>query len=171
DMDDNMRFPKEKIEAKDEVLKLLNVIKETNELYKAQEIVNVLVGRSNALIKSHKTDTLPVFGSGKDQDSSYWMALLRQVLVAGYLIKDIELYGVIRLSKRGKSFIKKPESFMMNKDHSYDKSESDDAEVIQKADTVIDKELFDLLKKEVKRIADENDLPPYVVFQEPSIED
>src|SRR5699024_8744213 len=103
--------------------------------------------------------------------SSYWMALLRQVLVAGYLIKDIELYGVIRLSKRGKSFIKKPESFMMTKDHSYDKSESDDAEVIQKADTVIDKELFDLLKKEVKRIADENDLPPYVVFQEPSIED
>ncbi|HLW15567.1 MAG TPA: ATP-dependent DNA helicase RecQ [Flavobacteriaceae bacterium] len=171
DMDDNMRHPKEKIEAKEEVLTMLKVIQKTNELYKARELVNVLVGRSNALIKSHKTDTMPYFGIGKEKDSSFWMALLRQVLVAGYLVKDIELYGVIRLSKRGKSFIKKPESFRMTLDHSYNESETDSFEVVQKANEVIDKELFDLLKKEVKRIADKNNLPPYVVFQEPSLED
>lgn len=171
DMDDNMRYPKEKIEAKKEVLKLLDVIDKTNELYKAQEVVNVLVGRSNALIKSHKTDAMPYFGSGKEHDSSYWMALLRQVLVAGYLIKDIELYGVLRLSKRGRNFIKNPESFMMTKDHSYDEKGTNNLDIVQKVDNVIDKELFELLKKEVKRIADENDLPPYVVFQESSLED
>lgn len=171
DMDDNMRYPKEKIPAKEEVLKLLKVIKKTNELYKARELVNVLVGRSNALIKSHKTDTMPYFGIGKDKEESFWMALLRQVLVAGYLVKDIELYGVIRLSKRGRNFITKPEPFMMTKDHSYDESETENFEIIQKANDVIDKELFDLLKKEVKRIADKKGLPPYVVFQEPSLED
>lgn len=171
DMDDNMRYPKEKIEAKEEVLKMLEVIKKTNELYKARELVNVLVGRSNALIKSHKTDTMPYFGIGKDKDSSFWMALLRQVLVAGYLVKDIELYGVIRLNKRGQSFIKQPKSFMMTMDHSYDERETDNFEVVQKASEVIDKELFELLKKEVKRIADKKNLPPYVVFQEPSLED
>lgn len=171
DMDDNMRYPKEKIAAKEEVLKMLEVIKKTNELYKARELVNVLVGRSNALIKSHKTDTMPYFGIGKEKDSSFWMALLRQVLVAGYLVKDIELYGVIRLNKRGRNFIKNPEPFMMTMDHSYDEKETDSFEIVQKATDVIDKELFDLLKKEVKRIADKKNLPPYVVFQEPSLED
>ncbi len=171
DMDDNMRYPKEKIEAKDEVKKLLQIIRDTNEQYKAREVVNVLVGKSNALIKSHKTDAMPYFGIGKDQDKSFWMALLRQVLVAGYLVKDIELYGVIRLTKRGKKFIDNPESFMMTKDHSYSKEENENFEVAQKANDVVDKELYALLKKEVKRIADDKNLPPYVIFQETSLED
>lgn len=171
DMDDNMRYPKEKLEAKDDVVKLLQVIKETNEQYKSREVVNVLVGKSNALIKSHKTDTMSYFGLGKEKDKSFWMALLRQVLVAGFLKKDIELYGVIQLTKRGRNFLKQPESFMMTKDHSYRKDEKNNFEIIQKATHVVDKELFNLLKKEVKHIADEKGLPPYVIFQEPSLED
>lgn len=171
DMDDNMRYPKEKLEAKEEVIKLLQVIEQTNEQYKSREVVNVLIGKSNALIKSHRTDAMPYFGLGKEKDKSFWMALLRQVLVAGYLKKDIELYGVVQLTKRGKEFLKQPESFMMTKDHSYAKDDKDNFEVVQKANNVVDEGLFNLLKKEVKRIAAAKNLPPFVVFQEPSIED
>lgn len=171
DMDDNMRYPKQKIEAETEVQKLLQVISETNEQYKARELVNVLVGKSNAMIKSHKTDKMPYFGLGKENDKAFWMALLRQVLVAGYLMKDIELYGVIRLTKRGRYFIKNPESFLMTKDHTYSEEEQDNFEVTQKANEVVDKELYALLKKEVKRVAEKMSLPPYVIFQEASLED
>lgn len=171
DMDDNMRYPKQKNEAQEEVVRLLEIISKTNEQYKAREIVNVLIGESNALIKSHKTDTMPYFGAGKEHDRSFWMALLRQVLVAGYLKKDIELYGVIQLTKRGREFMKNPSVFMMTKDHSYSEEEQGDFNLIQKANEVIDKQLFDLLKKEVKRISKRKNLPPYVIFQETSLED
>lgn len=170
DMDDNMRHPKEKVEAQAEVLKLLQTIVDTNEQYKAREVVNVLVGKANALIKSHKTDTMPYFGIGKDKDDAYWMALIRQVLVAGYLNKNIELYGVIQLTKRGRDFIENPHSFMMSKDHSYSEDDIDINRPITETD-VVDQELYNLLKKECKRIAKEKNLPPYVIFQETSLED
>lgn len=170
DMDDNMRYPKEKAEAQADVLKLLQVIVDTNEQYKAREVVNVLVGKTNALIKSHKTDTMPYFGIGKEEEDSYWMALIRQVLVAGYLNKNIELYGVIQLTRRGRDFIKNPHSFMMSKDHSYSEEDIDINKPSAVTD-VVDKELFSLLKKECRRIAKQKNLPPYIIFQETSLED
>src|SRR5690554_882353 len=92
-MDDNVRYPKKKKEAMDDVVKLLKVIKGTKEKYKAKEIVNTIVGKVNALIKSHRTDELPFFGKGKAREKGYWMAMVRQILVAGFLKKDIETYG------------------------------------------------------------------------------
>lgn len=172
DMDDNMRHPKKKIEAEKEVVTLLEVIKNTNQQYKSKEIVNVLVGKVNALIKSHRTDMQPFFGIGKNHEPHYWMALLRQVLVSGLLRKDIESYGVIKLTKEGLTFLKSPSSFMMTEDHSY-KEANDDAGVdVQKAGgNVADEQLFKLLKAERKKVADKLKLPPFVIFQDPSLED
>src|SRR5690554_3600011 len=118
-MDDNVRYPKKKREAMDDVVKILKVIKGTKEKYKAKEIVNTLVGKVNALIKSHKTDERPFFAIGKANDAAYWMALIRQVLVQGYIRKEIEQYGVLHLNDKGVEFLNHPESFKMTEDHSY----------------------------------------------------
>ncbi|NRA92268.1 MAG: ATP-dependent DNA helicase RecQ, partial [Psychroserpens sp.] len=125
DMDDNVRNPKKQMEAQDEVVTLLQTVKNTNEKYKSKDLVNVLIGTSNALISSHKTDTQPFFGVGKDKDKHFWMALIRQVLVAGYLRKDIETYGVLRLPKLGLAYLEAPKSFMMTEDHKYDETNDD----------------------------------------------
>ncbi len=172
DMDDNMRHPKTKIEAQKEVLTLLNVIQESNQQYKAKEIVNVLIGKVNALIKSHRTDSQEFFGIGKDHTPEYWMALIRQVLVAGLLRKDIETYGVIKLTKAGIDFMKHPESFMMTEDHDF-KDANDDNVVTQSkgGGNVADENLYKLLKAERKRVAEKLSLPPFVIFQDPSLED
>lgn len=171
-MDDNMRNPKKQNEAKDDVVKLLKVVKETNQQYKSKEVVNVLVGKINAMIKSHRTDQLPFFGIGDDRDPAYWMALLRQVLVTEMLSKDIETYGVIKIKQKGLDFILSPSSFMMTEDHSYKPTNDDSIITNQKGGgAVTDEQLFILLKAERKRIADKMNLPPYVIFQDPSLED
>ena len=170
-MDDNMRHPKKKIEAQNEAKQVLEVVQKTNQQYKSKEVVNVLVGKVNALIKSHRTDTQPFFGSGSGQEPAYWTALLRQLLVAGYLKKDIETYGVIHLTELGKKFIKSPTSFMMTEDHSF-KDANDDI-IVSAAQGVetVDENLFKLLKGELKKVAHKLELPPFVIFQEPSLED
>tara|TARA_R110002074_G_scaffold14788_1_gene51083 strand:+ start:186943 stop:189138 length:2196 start_codon:yes stop_codon:yes gene_type:complete len=172
DMDDNMRHPKKKIEAQNEVAMLLKVIKDTNQQYKSKEVVNVLVGKVNALIKSHRTDTQSFFGIGKNHEPQYWMALLRQVLVAGFLKKDIESYGVIKLTEEGRSYLNSPSSFMMTEDHSYKEANDDSVVTAQKSGgNVADEQLFKLLKNERKKVADKLKLPPFVIFQDPSLED
>lgn len=171
DMDDNMRHPKKKHEAKDEVVKLLKVVDNTNEQYKSKEVVNVLIGKVNAMIKSHRTDTQDFFGIGSGQEAAYWMALLRQVLVEGYLRKDIETYGVVKLTEAGKDFLKNPTSFMMTEDHSFKEANDDAIEIVQNGAAVADENLFKLLKAERKKVADKLNLPPFVIFQDPSLED
>jgi ATP-dependent DNA helicase RecQ len=171
DMDDNMRNPKKQHEAKDDVLKLLRVIKESNQQYKSKAIVQILIGKINALISSHRIDTQPYFGIGKDKETEYWMALLRQVLVAGMLSKDIETYGVIKMTKVGEKFMKSPTSFMMTEDHSFKEANDDTVITSQKSGAVADENLFRLLKEERKKLAHKLELPPYVVFQDFSLED
>ncbi len=173
DMDDNVRYPKNKTEAKNDVKLLLEVIEKTNQKYKSKDLVNVLVGKENALINSHKTNEQPFFGQGKTKDKKYWMALLRQVLVAGYLKKDIETYGVIKLSNEGKDFIKKPQSFMMTEDHVFDNAQ-DDGNIITAAKgggAVADEALMGMLKDLRKKNAKKLGVPPFVIFQDPSLED
>ena len=171
DMDDNMRHPKKKKEAQEEAVKLLSVVDNTNEQYKSKEIVHVLVGKVNAMIKSHRTDTQHFFGTGSNHDPAFWMALLRQLLVAGYLKKDIETYGVVKLTKTGKEYLKSPVSFMMTEDHSFKEANDDIVVVAQKGGAVADENLFKLLKSERKKVADKLKLPPFVIFQDPSLED
>lgn len=171
DMDDNVRNPKNKIEAKEQVVKLLEIVRDTKHIYKSKEIVFTLIGRINAVIKAHKTDTQPYFGSGSDHDEKYWMALLRQVLVSGYLSKDIETYGVIKITKEGLDFIKKPVLFMMSEDHEY--SEADDEAIVASAKSsgTADEVLMGMLRELRKKVAKKLGVPPFVVFQDPSLED
>lgn len=171
DMDDNMRNPKKKHEAKEFALKVLEVISKTNQQYKAKEIVNVLTGKVNALIKSHRTDKQPFFGSGASKTPEYWMALIRQLLIAGYLRKDIETYGIVKVTPKGKTYLENPGSFMMTEDHSFKEANDDTIVVAKSGGTAADPTLFKLLKSERKRLADSLNLPPFVIFQDPSLED
>lgn len=171
-MDDNVRYPKKKREAMDDVVKLLKVIKGTKEKYKAKEIVNTIVGKVNALIKSHKTDERPFFGIGKANDAAYWMALIRQVLVQGYIRKEIEQYGVLHLNDKGVEFLNHPESFKMTEDHSYvDKNVDTIVSATKGGGAVADPKLLALLKDLRKQQAKKLEVPPFVIFQDPSLED
>ncbi|WP_348717613.1 RecQ family ATP-dependent DNA helicase [Tenacibaculum sp. 190130A14a] len=171
DMDDNMRNPKKKHEAQDEVVKLLEIVGKTNEMYKPKELVNTIIGRENALLKSHKTTEQPFFGVGKDKDEHYWMALLRQVLVAGYIRKEIEQYGVVKLTKEGKAFKESPSSFMMTENHVY--ATDDDGTIITNTKSAggVDDKLVGMLKDLRKKVGQKLGVPPYAVFQDPSIDD
>ncbi|GIM53419.1 DNA helicase RecQ [Capnocytophaga cynodegmi] len=168
DMDDNVRYPKTKIEAKDDVVKLLNVIISTKQKFKAKEIVNTLVGKVTALIKSHKIDEQPFFGIGKEKDDLYWMALLRQVMVNGLIRKDIETYGVMFITDKGRKFLENVTSFMMTEDHVY---EEDVEDVNTSGGGVADEVLLGMLKDLRKKVAKKKGVPPFVVFQDPSLED
>jgi len=171
DMDDNVRNPKNKIEAKDQAVKLLEIVRDTKHIYKSKEIVFTLIGRINAVIKAHKTDTQPFFGSGSEHDEKYWMALLRQVLVSGYLSKDIETYGIIKITKAGLDFIKHPVSFMMSEDHEYSESEDEAIVTASKSSGTADEVLMGMLRELRKKVAKKLGVPPFVVFQDPSLED
>ncbi|MGC6422906.1 MAG: RecQ family ATP-dependent DNA helicase [Flavobacteriaceae bacterium] len=168
-MDDNARFPKPKIEAEQELTVLLDVVAQTNEKYKSKELVNILIGKPNSQILSYKTHEKPFFGIGKVHSDKFWMALLRQAIVAGFLSKKIENYGILFLSEKGKAFLNSPTSFLMSKDHDHEKN----IQLSQTPQTgaVVDAELMGLLKGLRKQIAQQNELPPFAVFQEYSLED
>ncbi len=172
DMDDNTRNPKKKNEAKEDVIILLSVIDKTKEQYKPKEIVNTIVGIGNALLKSHKTTQQSFFGIGKERSTHYWMALIRQILVVNLIRKEIEQYGVIKLTDKGKHFIENPTSFMMTEDHLYD--HGDDSSIItnsKSAGGVADVKLVAMLKSLRKQVAKKQGVPPFAVFQDPSLDD
>ncbi len=172
DMDDNSKNPKKKHEAKEDVVKLLKTVKDTLQKYKAKEIVNTLIGKENALLISHKTHLQPFFGLGKERSASYWMALLRQILVVNYIRKEIEQYGVIKITTKGLDYLKSPSSFMMTEDHEYNE-ENDNSIITNSKSTgaATDEKLVKLLKDLRKRVANNQGVPPFAVFQDPSIND
>ncbi len=171
DMDDNVRNPKNKVEAQKQVIKLLEVVRDTKHLYKSKEVIYTLIGRVNAMIKAHRTDTQDFFGIGSAFEERYWMALLRQVLVDGMLSKDIETYGIIKITDKGHAFIKKPYSFMMSEDHEYNESEDDAIVTASKSSGTADEALMAMLRDLRKKVAKKVGVPPFVVFQDPSLED
>jgi ATP-dependent DNA helicase RecQ len=173
DMDDNVRNPKKKNDASKEALMLLQLIKDTNEQYRSKELVHCLVGIESAIIKSHKAHEQPFFGIGKEHDEKYWMALLRQLLVGGYIRKEIESYGVIKFKEIGAAFLKSPATFMMTEDHNYHAANDDLIFTDEKSafKNSVDKKLFSMLISLRKKVAEQQEVPPYAVFQEVSIED
>ena len=173
-MDDNSRNPKPKIEAGEDVKILLEVIKGTNQKFKSKELVLVLEGESNALIKTHKTEEKPFFGKGKHKPDKFWRAALRQIMVAGLIKKDIESYGIVKLSEEGIDFLdsKPTKSFMIIEDHNYDNiAEKEKALEAPTKSSGFDKKLFDILKTLRKKVANQNSIPPFAIFQDPSLED
>lgn len=167
DMDDNMRFPKKQIEAQDQLQILIEAIKQTREQFKSKEIVKTLIGEPNAVINSHKASELEVFGKGKDTRASYWMALIRQAIVAKFLKKEIETYGVVKITEKGKEFSKKPYSFLMTEDHDF--ASYRNTNTASKKSAVADENLLNQLKGLRKNVADKVGVPPYTVFQENSL--
>ncbi|MDB4189777.1 RecQ family ATP-dependent DNA helicase [bacterium] len=171
-MDDNTKNPKKKHEAKEDVIKLLSVVRDTRDKYKSKDIVNAITGKENALLNSHKTNLKPFFGCGKDKDTSYWMALLRQVLVVNFIRKEIEQYGVVKLTKEGEKYLADPSSFMMTEDHKYSQEATADIITNEPSSGVsADEKLVRFLKDLRKKVAVKHGVPPFAVFQDPSLDD
>ena len=169
-MCDNCRHPKERIEAKDQILTALNSVLMLQENFGIKVLVDFIMGKGTKQIKDFKFDQKPHYGEGKDFDDTFWNSIFRQTLIHGLLRKDIETYGIIKMTTKGLSFIEKPTSFKIPINHNYDKEKIDDNDPIGQTavlDEILIKILTDLRRREAKRL----NIPPYVIFQDPSLED
>lgn len=178
-MCDNCKNPKQSFDAKEDLELVLDCVKEIKEKHKIKDVINVLMGTLTATAKTYKHDLLKTWGEGveHDKDDKYWQAVLRQAIVNGFLSKDIENYGLLKLTDKGRAFMKKPVSIKFTRDHDYtagnDRDSSDDDIVTngKGGGNAADEVLFALLKDLVKKTAKAKGLPPYVIFQEPSLEE
>ena len=171
---DNCRYPKEKFDGKEDMKMILEAVVDTKQLFKTKHIAELLVGKLTGDIKAAKQENNEFFGAGGDHDEKYWTAIIRQALVHKLLSKDIENYGVLKITKEGRDFIKKPYTIMLVKDHDYDATDDEEAEAMamgMSKDSGTDRTLFTMLKDLRKTIAKQNNLPPFVIFQDPSLED
>jgi ATP-dependent DNA helicase RecQ len=169
---DNCLHPKERIEAKANAVILLKVIKALDERFATDYIVNILIGRMIPQIQMFKHDELSVFASGNDETEHYWTSLIRFLLLEGLLQKDITEHGVLKITKEGNAFLKKPTSIKIVMNNLYEDAYEDDEEgVDNSAPAAADSVLFEMLKDLRKQIAKEKKLPPFVIFLESSLED
>lgn len=169
---DNCLNPKEKFEGKEYICQLIETVLAVKQLFKSKHVINVLMGKNTATIKSCKHDLLEVFGKGADQDEKFWNAVIRQSIIERLLEKEIEDYGTLKVTRAGKEFLDKPRSVKMSKDHDYENSPADaNLTGMGQKTSATDKVLFALLKDLRKEIARKNNLPPFVIFQDPSLED
>jgi ATP-dependent DNA helicase RecQ len=168
---DNCLNPKKQVEAKDEVVRALKAILEVNEKYKAEHIANILIGKKTAAIKSFNHYKLKSFGAGKDHDERFWNAVFRQLMIKGLVNKDIENYGLLKMTPEGHKFLQNPTSFMLVKNHKYEEEDLTTPVGAPSGGTGGDPVLFSILKDLRKKIAKQNNLPPFVIFQDPSLAD
>ncbi len=168
---DNCRNPKVLFEGKEMVSLVLEVILEVKEKFKSEHIANLIAGNADSSIKSYGHQHLECFGSGSEHSAKVWLAVIRQMLVHGLLLKDIENYGLISLSPKGKEFLEHPNSFMLTRDHEYSDEEDEESASPGGGSSVVDVELFQILKDVRKKISKQKNLPPFVTFQDVSLED
>jgi ATP-dependent DNA helicase RecQ len=161
------------VEASDGVVRALKAIREVNEKYKAEHITDILIGKNSAAVRSFKHDHLKAFNSGHDHSARFWNAVFRQSMIAGLINKDIENYGLLRINEKGHQFIEKPESFLLVRNHNYEEQEEEAGSSggSPSGGTGGDMELYKMLKDLRKKIAQKHNLPPFVVFQDPSLAD
>ncbi len=166
---DNCLNPKKEVEAKDLLCTIIETVITLKEKFKSDYVINVIRGKETEEITSYEHDELELFGCGKDEDEKTWNTVISQGLVAGYLDKDIENYGLLKVTKEGHKFLKKPVSFKIVLDEDLDE-DVDDVQLKASSSSVADEGLFNMLKDLRKKIAKKLDLPPYVIFQDPSLE-
>jgi len=167
---DNCLNPKTQFEGRDYVALALDAVLEVKEKFKPEHVAKVLVGQVNSAIRTYKHHQLDIFGQGRDKDERFWVAVLRQALIGLLLDKDIDNYGTLKVTEAGKKFLDEPESFMLTEDQSY--QESDEPKPPRGGGAgAVDPELFSLLKDLRKKISKLHNLPPFVIFQDPSLED
>ncbi len=169
---DNCKHPREKKEGKEYVSMLLKVITELQEMHKAKHYCAFLSGNVTSEVKAYKHNLLPDFGAGKEKDEHFWNAVIRQVIVAGLISKDIETYGTLKVTEKGEEFLKKPHSFLLIKEHDFSVSDDDDL-ILNSGGKggAFDEALYDLLIDLRKSISKQKNIPPFVIFQEPSLKD
>jgi ATP-dependent DNA helicase RecQ len=171
---DNCKHPKQQEEAKEDLASIIQTVVDIKEKFKIKHVVNILMGVNSTEVKSYKHDTLSLFGKGTDRGMRYWQSLSRQAIINGYLSKDIENYGLLKITEAGKEYLAKPTSFMMTIDHDYEAAtEAQDAMPVgaMKGAGAADNELLKMLRDLRKDISKEENLPPFVIFQDPSLED
>ena len=171
---DNCKNPKEKVEAKAEVVLALKAIKALKEGFVTNYTVQVLVGKPTPQIKMYRHESLPVFGTGKDKDEHFWNSLIRQLMLEGLIKKDIEEYGVLKFTKKGEEFLKKPKPFTIVLNNLYKEANLDDEEAADAAAATavsVDEPLFEMLKELRQKEAKKKSLPPFVLFLESSLQD
>ena len=166
---DNCLNPKKQVEAKELLSAVLEVISTLKEKFKADYIVNILVGNETSEIQNYKHNELEVFGSGQDEDDKTWNAVIRQALIAGYLAKDIENYGLLKITEKGKEFMKKPVSFKITEDNEFEEEE-EEVPVRGGASCAVDPVLYSMMKDLRKKLSKRLEVPPFVIFQDPSLE-
>lgn len=166
---DNCLNPRKQVEAKELLVAVLEVVSALKEKFKSDYVVNILVGNETAEIQSFKHNELEVFGSGQDEDEKTWNAVIRQGLIAGYLEKDIENYGLLKISKKGKDFMNKPVSFKITEDNEFDEEE-EEVQIKGGASCAVDPVLYSMMKDLRKKLSKRLDVPPFVIFQDPSLE-
>lgn len=167
---DNCLHPKKRVEAKDQLKEALEVIQAIKENFKVDYVIDVLVGNETDEVLAHKHEDLECFGCGEDHEEKWWNAVLRQALIAGYLEKDVENYGLLKLTSAGRKFMKKPVSFQITENNDFDE-EVMDAPLRSGGGTgAVDPALFSMLKDLRKKMSKQLDVPPYVIFQDPSLE-
>ena len=166
---DNCLYPKKEFEGKEYILDALTLVSEIKEKFKIEHLVNILIGEADSAIKAYKHDKLEMFGSGAEKSRQFWTMVFRRALISRFIEKDIEQYGVIKITKEGLDFLEHPKEFMLMEDRNFEENE----EKIQEKGGVsaLDNTLFAILKDLRKKIAKTNNLPPYVIFQDPSLED
>jgi len=169
---DNCLHPKEKFEAKDEVVCAMKAIKALDERFAMEYVVNMIIGRPTPQITMYRHEGLDVFASGNDKEPHFWNSLIRQMLLEGLLQKDIEEYGVLKFTKKGLDFLKKPKSFKIVLNNTYEEANADDDEGAETTEgAAADEKLFEMLKELRQKEAKKKNLPPFVLFLESSLQD
>lgn len=171
---DNCLKPKEKYGAMNEVLLALQTVVETEELFGIDHLVDVMRGVENDYVKSYNHDELELFGKGRDKPADFWVSVLRQCIVYQYLEKDVENIGVLKLTDKGENFLDNPQEIELSKDHNYTNAGDEDGDIPESASAggkSFDPILLDLLKSLRKKLAKEKNVPPYVIFQDTSLEE
>jgi ATP-dependent DNA helicase RecQ len=167
---DNCLHPKSQFEGNEAVVNVLETILAVKEKFKADHISNILSGKVTSAIKSYKHHKIEYFGIGEDKDDKFWNMVIRQALIAKFLTKDIENYGLLKLTPRGLEFLENPTSFMLAEDHDYADT-TDEENAFGARTAAVDEELFSILKDLRKKLSKVKDVPPFVIFQDPSLED
>jgi len=171
-MDDNMRNPKKMVDASADAKLILEIVRDTKEVLKINDLVNVAVGKENSIVKSYNFKSEDFFGIGKEQEDYYWKSIIRQLIVRDFLFKEIETYGIVKLSDKGRRFIESPDEFLIAEDVDYRKLMDESASELNiQAPAVFDEDLLKQLKELRKKIAKQYGIPPFAVFQDPSLED
>lgn len=166
---DNCLNPKKQVEAQQLLITVLEAIQAVKENFKTDYVIDLLMGKETSEIVDHMHDELEAFGSGSDEEEKTWNAVIRQALIAGYLVKDVENYGLLKITKEGLGFLENPKSFMIVEDKEFDEDESEG--MMRGGGTfAVDPELYSMLKDLRKKISKQMQLPPYVIFQDPSLE-